>query len=87
MNNQFMNELSVQFVMDLYRVRIRAEKSRDAKAIESLKLHYPELFSEDFEDFIKNAKIATAYLDQKYDKRFSRIFSPDFMDDLPDSLH
>lgn len=77
MSDQFMNEFSLSFVMDLHRIKINAEKRGDAKAIESLKRHYPELFSEEFTDFIKKAKLVASDLDQKYNKNFSSMFEPD----------
>lgn len=69
-------ELSFTFIMDLYRSKVRAERDKDVSAIASLNLHYPELFSSEFAEFIENAKLATLCLDQKYDQNFSTIFEP-----------
>ena len=39
------DDLSFPFVMDLHRIKIKAEKRNDSVALESLKTSYPELFS------------------------------------------
>lgn len=51
MKDMFMN-LSFPFVMDLYRTRLKAKQRGDTLALENLMRHYPELFSEEFEDFV-----------------------------------
>lgn len=86
MNDHFMNKLSLPFVMDLYRTKIKAEGRGDATAIESLQQHYPELFTEEFQNFIDNMKLVAEHLDQKYDQNFSSMFELNNAD-LPDKLH
>jgi hypothetical protein len=66
-------DLSFSFVMDLFRAKKSAEGRGDKKAIESLNQCYPELFTEEFEEFIENLRQATAYLDSKYGENFSSI--------------
>ena len=87
MHNHFMNDLSFPFVMDLYRVRIKAENRADITAIESLKQFYPELFTEEFQEFIEKTKLVVSYLDQKYDQKFSRIFDPEVQDEVTHNTH
>ncbi len=74
MSEIFINNLSFTFVMDLYRLRINAEKRKDKKALLDLQQRYPELFTEDFDDFIEKLKMTAQYLDQKYDSHFSDMF-------------
>jgi hypothetical protein len=45
-------------------------------AIESLKFHYPEIYSDDFLEFIEAVKVTAEILDRKYDENFSSIFNP-----------
>ena len=73
-------DLSFSFVMDLYRARSSAERRGDSPAIENLKQHYPELFTEEFEEFIEGLKVTVAYLDRKYDEDYSSIFEPKVRD-------
>ena len=73
MVDAFMN-LSFSFIMDLYRTKSSAESRGDISAIDSLKRHYPELFTDEFEEFIEGLKATVAYLDRKYDEDFSSIF-------------
>lgn len=68
------NDLSFSFEMDLFRSKTNAEIRKDAAAIDDLKIHYPDLFSEEFQEFIENLKVTMEYLDKKYGENFSSIF-------------
>lgn len=68
------SDLSFPFVMDLYRIRLKAERRGDTLAIESLKQHYPELFSVEFEDFIRVAIQVAGSKDLLYGENFSNLF-------------
>ncbi len=72
----FSETLSFTFVMDLYLIKCGAESRGDNSALESMKEHYPELFADDFQEFIESLKITTAYLDEKYDQDFSSNLFP-----------
>jgi hypothetical protein len=75
-----MNDLSFPFVMNLYRLRLKAERREDVNAIKSLQQHYPVLFTAEFEDFIEKAKLGVASLDQEHGENFSDIFSVEYKD-------
>ncbi len=74
-------ELSYPFVMDLYRIKARAELRQDAAAVEDLQKKYPELFSADFEIFIENTKEVARHLDAKNGTNFSSTFELEFNED------
>lgn len=76
-NNYFFNTVSFPFLMDLYRIKLKAEARDDKKAIESLQLHYPELFISEFDEFIQKVQMLAQYIDQKYDKNLSDMFRID----------
>lgn len=57
-------DLSTNFILDLYRAKEKALKSNDKSAINSLKLTYPELFTNEFEEFIANLSDCIEYLYQ-----------------------
>jgi hypothetical protein len=79
-------DLSFSFVMDLYRTKVKAEKRGDVKAIESLLQHYPELFTDEFQEFIEKTQLVVGYLDQKYGENFSAIFSVE-KEDIVEKTH
>ena len=68
------DKLSLPFIMDLYRAKMKAEARGDASAIMSLKINYPELFSENFSEFIQNFKHAVKIFDYENGENFSKIF-------------
>lgn len=70
----FSESLSFTFVMDLYRIKCGAEGRDDKNALESLKEHYPELFSDEFQEFIQTLKITAEYLGEKCGQEFSSMF-------------
>lgn len=74
--SEFLTGLSFSFVMDLYRIKKGAEERGDASAIQSLNKHYPELFSDNFNDFIEKLKLTITHLDSEYGKNFSEILEP-----------
>lgn len=78
--NDFFSELSFPFVMDLYRIKMKAVGRGEKNAITSLKQHYPELFTDDFDGFIEKIKMAAGYLDKKYEQNFTSMFEPSLLD-------
>ncbi len=87
MIDQFMNNLSIAFVMDLYRIKSKTENRGDTKGIENLKQRYPELFTEEFQEFIDKTKLVVADLDKRYGENFSAIFELEYDKIKVDNLH
>lgn len=74
MTKPFM-DLSFNFAVDLYRVKCAAESWGDNASLTSLEKAYPELFTDEFQDFIDSVKVVTEYLDQKLGENFSSMFN------------
>ena len=84
MNN--FDELSFTFMMDIYRVKIKAIKRDDKKALKNLEQHYPELFTEDFNQFINNLHLCVEYIHIQHGQDFRAMLEPD-VDIIETSRH
>lgn len=56
-------------------LRLKAEVRLDTNAVESLRVHYPEIFTNDFQELIEKLKIVACDLDHKSDENFSEMFT------------
>lgn len=65
-----LDKYPIEFVMNLYRQKVAAEKKGDETTIMMLENKYPTLFSNEFEDFISNMKMSIEYIRHKYDEDF-----------------
>jgi len=83
MTDHLMDNQTFAFILDLYRIKTNAERRQDKYAIESLQQHYPEIFTDEFDEFIENAKACAAYLDNEYDDNFSSMFEVSIQNDDP----
>lgn len=74
MTKPFM-DLSFTFAIDLFRVKRAAESRGDKVSLSSLEKAYPELFTDEFQEFIDSVQVVTEYLDQKLGENFSSMFN------------
>jgi hypothetical protein len=58
-----LDHYSFSFVMKIYRTRRFAEVNNYKMALRILKVNYPDIFLEDFEDFIAHIHQAIAVMD------------------------
>jgi len=70
---ELFGDLSFSFIMDLYRLKEKAIKTRDNTAIENLKKNYPGLFTEEFKEFIENVEESIEYLKEKYGENYQEM--------------
>jgi hypothetical protein len=71
------DDLSFPFVMDLLRTKRNAQGRGDTKAVESLKHHYPWLFSGEFQIFVKNLESVMEDIEARYGENLSSLFEAD----------
>jgi len=72
-----LDKLPMDVVMKLYRQRLAAEKNGDRATLTILEKQYPDLFSNEFEDFIFNLRMSIEDLRQKYGEDFSKMIEPE----------
>ena len=72
-------EVSFLDVMSLYRKKLGAEKTGDMKLLKKMKEVYPDLFTNDFAEFISSLKDVSTYLNTKYETNYSTLFKPELL--------
>jgi hypothetical protein len=68
-----LDNYSVEFVMQLYRSRLYAERYNNKMALRILKIKYPDLFSTPFETFISNLSATIHYFKHNKSMNFVDI--------------
>lgn len=74
-------DLEINSFIELYKKKLKAEKSFDQKLINELTILCPELFSEETKPFIKNLKKIAEQLENKYGQKFVHHFEFDLEDE------
>lgn len=54
-----------------------AVKTNNEEIISSLKIHYPSLFSDEFDEFITNMSASIMDIKAKYGEDFQKIIEPE----------
>lgn len=71
-------KLSITFVLGLHHLKLRAEKEHDKTALNSLQQQYPELFSEQFVEFIQNLQSTIEYFYEYKDVDFRKLLDSEY---------
>jgi len=72
-----LEKYSMDEVMKFYRKKLAAEKKGDNATLIKLEAEYPDLFSDEFEDFIINLKMSIEDIRQRHGEDFSKMIEPE----------
>jgi hypothetical protein len=74
--NSSLDCFSFEFVMQLYRSKRYAEANNYKMALRILKVKYPDIFMEDFEDFIDKLSCTISVIDDTKNTNFIDMLEP-----------